>query len=101
MHAEVFPVPTAPRIMLPVYNPRWGMVSHVGAAARPGVVSLWVAPSTRLGCSRVSGSGYGGRSRPRAVGARRYTTIASTEVRSDARKNGVVNQNVAWPYAST
>jgi len=31
----------------------------------------------------------------------RYTTIASMEVTSDATKNGVVNQSVAYPYART
>ena len=30
IHAEVFPDPTAPQIKMPVYNPRSGMVNHVG-----------------------------------------------------------------------
>ena len=30
MQAEVLPLPTAPKMAMPVYSPRSGMVSHSG-----------------------------------------------------------------------
>ena len=76
MQADVLPVPTAPRIMTPVYKPRCGIVSHVGAGARPGVVGKWASPSTSTGAGRCSGAGYGGSAWDRTVGRRRDSTIA-------------------------
>jgi len=57
MHAEVFPVPTAPRIMTPVCRPRRGIFSHVGAATRDGDVGWCCSRSTRNGSARVEGFG--------------------------------------------
>ena len=54
MHADVLPVPTAPRIMTPVCRPRRGMVSHVGRgdARRLRRVMLLAEDQKRLGTRR-------------------------------------------------
>ena len=57
MHAGVFLVPTAPRIITPVYRPRCGIVSQDGLGARPGVVAKCASPRTSIGAARDSGSG--------------------------------------------
>ena len=68
MHADVLPVPTAPRIMTPVYRPRCGIVSHVGSGARPGAcVKVCLAEHERYGAGRFSGFGYRGNGAPEAL----------------------------------
>src|SRR3989442_5416480 len=91
MQADVLPVPTAPRIMTPVYNPRCGIVSHVGDGAGPVVVAKCASPNTSVGDGRSSGRGYGGRGRRRTVGADPDTTIASSDVNNDASTKGGAN----------
>ena len=86
---------------MPVYSPLCGIVSHSGEGARPGSVWKWVSPRTSISFARTSGYGYGGSGRTRALGARRYATIAASDIISDAAKYGVRNQSVAYPYAST
>src|SRR5882724_4714948 len=87
--------------MTPVYKPRCGIVSQVGADARPGVVGRCASPSTSDGDGRVSGCGYLGSGRARAVGRCRYTTIVNTDAKREATRNDVVNQRFAYPYAIT
>src|SRR5712691_8235514 len=101
MHAEVLPVPTAPRIAMPVYNPRCGMVSQSGVGARPGVVAKCDSPSTSDGAIRISGIGYAGNGRVRTLGAYRYATMARTDSTIEAARKGVENHSVAYPYVRT
>src|SRR5438067_3264466 len=101
MQADVFPVPTAPRIATPVYKPRCGIVNQSGVGARPGVVVKWVSPSTSDGALLASGAGYRGSRRVRTLGAWRYATIARTDRTIDPAKNGVENHIVAYPYVRT
>src|SRR5512137_9209 len=97
MQADVFPVPTAPRIMTPVYKPRWGMVSQVGTGDRPGLVGKWDSPSTSDGVERSSGTGKAGRCRDATVTPRLEASMARSDPSIEARKNGVLNQSDAYP----
>src|ERR1700709_629959 len=101
MHADVFPLPTAPTTMTPVYSPRCGMVSQDGSGARPAVVSKCVSPSTSIGAWRSSGGTYAGKGRERTLAGYRYATMVTIDVSREVAKNGVVNQSVAYPYTST
>ena len=55
------------------------------------------APRPRSGRShppwQTRGTGYGGSARTARVGARRYTTMATSDIRNDAAKFGVMNQS--------
>src|SRR3954462_10198992 len=95
MHADVLPVPTAPRIAMPVYSPRSGITSQSGECARPGVFRECASPRTTDGAGRRPGTGYSGSARDLTLGACRYVTIANDDNTTDAAKNDVENHIVA------
>jgi hypothetical protein len=64
MQLEDLPLPTAPRIAIPVNRPRSGISSQCGVSDGPRRRGLCTSPTTTKRSSRLLGSGYRGRISP-------------------------------------
>jgi hypothetical protein len=92
---DVFVDSMAPTTRMPVYNPRSGIASHEGCAARVGEVRRCCSRSTRKRCSRRSRAGYADRGAAAVLRDPRPAKMVTQDTPMLARKKPDVNEAIA------